>query len=85
MLARQGDVDGAYAAFPEALPNSRSQTMFLFYPETKPLRADPRFAALAERLGLMSYWRETNEWPDACKEEGAPAWCPTMRADARGD
>ena len=40
------------------------QTAFLFYPSTANMRADPRFNALAERLGLARYWRESGSQPD---------------------
>lgn len=42
--------------------NRRSQ--FLFYPSTQAMRADPRFDALAEELGLTKYWREAGVTPD---------------------
>ena len=42
--------------------NRRSQ--FLFYPSTQAMRADPRFDALAEELGLTRYWREAGVTPD---------------------
>jgi hypothetical protein len=73
MLSREGDLDGAYELLKLDPPASRT-TMFLFYPETKALRSDPRFLPLAERLGLLSYWRETNQWPDLCSE-GTVGWC----------
>jgi DNA-binding winged helix-turn-helix (wHTH) protein/tetratricopeptide (TPR) repeat protein len=73
MLSREGDLDGAYELLKQDPPASRT-TMFLFYPETKALRSDPRFLPLAERLGLLSYWRETHQWPDLCSE-GTVVWC----------
>jgi DNA-binding winged helix-turn-helix (wHTH) protein/tetratricopeptide (TPR) repeat protein len=44
------------------------QTMWLFTPATKALRADPRFAALADSIGLDDYWRSRGIEPD----EGLP-------------
>jgi hypothetical protein len=29
-----------------------------------PLRADPRFAQLMQRIGLEDYWRQTSSRPD---------------------
>lgn len=75
LLARQGDIDGAYALMARALPMTRSPMMFLFYPEMKGFRQDPRFMPLAERLGLLSHWRETNQWPDFCAERDLPYKC----------
>jgi Flp pilus assembly protein TadD len=43
---------------------SDRRTYFLFLPHTAPMRADPRFAALTERLGLNRYWSETRAPPD---------------------
>ena len=36
----------------------------LFFTLTAPLRRDPRFMQLAERLGLDDYWRSSGHWPD---------------------
>ena len=76
MLAREGDLDGAYAMMQDDLPNSRRWTMFFFYPEMKAFRQDRRFIALAERLGLIDYWKKTGNWPDFCEVEG----CAALRA-----
>ena len=81
MLARQGDVDGAYKLMGH-LPNSRSFFAFLFYPEMKVFRHDPRFMPLADRLGLVRYWRETNEWPDFCAETDLPYDCRVWSAES---
>jgi len=40
------------------------RTPVLFLPSTAPLRADPRFQALTQALGLDRYWRETRTQPD---------------------
>ena len=40
------------------------RTEFLFEPETKPMRADPRFENLVGELGLDRYWRESGHQPD---------------------
>lgn len=74
LLSRQGDVDGAYELLGKPLPNSRSW-MFLFYPEMKPVRQDRRFMPLAERLGLLSYWRQTSQWPDFCRDPDLAYTC----------
>lgn len=85
LLARQGDVDGAYAAF-AADPNARYDTTTLFYPEMNGFRRDPRFMPLAVRLGLADYWLKSGHWPDFCREPGLPYDCRaeasrTARAD----
>lgn len=74
LLARQGDVERAFALLEGPWPVTRPH-WFLFYPEMKSVRADKRFLALTERLGLLAYWRETNQWPDYCKEGGLQYEC----------
>jgi hypothetical protein len=32
------------------------------------MRTDPAFLALATRLGLVQYWRDTGRWPDFCTD-----------------
>lgn len=45
-------------------PVRERDTDFLFWPSLAPMRADPRFARLAEELGLERYWREAGVKPD---------------------
>jgi len=40
------------------------RTHMLFLPSTAAMRADPRFAKLAEEIGLERYWRESGTVPD---------------------
>ncbi|GAA0586115.1 winged helix-turn-helix domain-containing protein [Rhizomicrobium electricum] len=54
-----------WLANPE-LPSTR----YLFIPATAAMRADPRFAAVVERVGLLQYWRTRP--PDFCSTERAP-------------
>jgi TolB-like protein/DNA-binding winged helix-turn-helix (wHTH) protein/tetratricopeptide (TPR) repeat protein len=46
-------------------------TAVLFLAQTAPLRADPRFIGVAERIGLLEYWHEVRP-PDFCATERAP-------------
>jgi hypothetical protein len=41
-------------------------TYYLWAPELRPFRRDPRFQALAVRLGLMPYWQKYGP-PDECE------------------
>jgi TolB-like protein len=79
-LARLGEADRAYGWLFAAIdagrplsidvaPDGRgfSRTLasiVLFSPVSSALRADPRFAELAVRVGLADYWRESGHWPD---------------------
>jgi hypothetical protein len=48
---------------------------WLFYPRLRPALSDPSFPALAEKLGLMKYWKTTHTKPDVCSAAGAPPFC----------
>ena len=74
MLAREGDVDGAYATLEAAPANYRFPGVF-FYPEMKAFRRDPRFMPLAKRVGLVDYWMKSGHWPDFCAEPDLPYDC----------
>jgi hypothetical protein len=52
---------------------------FLFLPEVAPLRRDPRFIGVAEKLGFLKYWRDTGLWPDFCETEPASV-CAQMKS-----
>jgi tetratricopeptide (TPR) repeat protein len=51
---------------------------WLFEPSMAGARADPAFPAVAERLGLMAYWRKTGARPDFCSAKDAPAVCRSI-------
>jgi hypothetical protein len=40
-------------------------------PAAAPLRRDPRFLALADRVGLLEYWR-SGRLPDFCRDKPEP-------------
>jgi TolB-like protein/Tfp pilus assembly protein PilF len=92
LLSRLGDIDGAFriadqAFTPEALAqpaifffNGNHGIGFLWGPATLAMRRDIRFMALANRLGLVDYWRTTGHWPDYCSEPGLPYDCKAEAA-----
>jgi hypothetical protein len=53
---------------------------WLFEPGMQALQRDPRFWPLAGRLGLVSYWRNREAWPDFCSEPDLPFDCATEAA-----
>jgi DNA-binding winged helix-turn-helix (wHTH) protein/TolB-like protein len=75
LLAMLGDLDDAFAQAQLYEPLDAYTAPFLFLPPTAPLRADPRFMAVAGRLGIVAYWRSTGQWPDFCSEPGLPYDC----------
>jgi DNA-binding winged helix-turn-helix (wHTH) protein/TolB-like protein len=54
-----------------------SDTTVLYRAELAPMRADPRFIALAERIRLLDYWRAGHP-PDFCETERVPV-CDAIR------
>lgn len=51
----------------------------LFEPPLAEARRSPEFAALAERIGLVRYWRESRKPPEFCAAAGAPPLCARLR------
>jgi hypothetical protein len=49
--------------------------IWLFLPSMKGALSDPSFPAVAERLGLMKYWRATKTRPDVCSGKAPPPFC----------
>lgn len=80
LLSRLGDVDAAYVAYESMPANERRYSSPFFYPEMAAFRSDPRFAELAETLGLVHYWRETGNWPDYCRQPAPARSCELIRS-----
>jgi TolB-like protein/Flp pilus assembly protein TadD len=51
-----------------------SAAKIMWHPELAPVRRDPRFKTLVQRVGLLDYWR-AHGWPDACHPEGDTFSC----------
>ncbi len=50
-------------------------TAWLFMPTMAGALRDPAFPGVAERLGLMNYWKKTHTKPDVCKARQPPRFC----------
>jgi hypothetical protein len=48
---------------------------FLFIPSMAGALRDPSFPSLAQRLGLMRYWKTTHTKPDVCSAKDPPPFC----------
>ena len=53
---------------PETIDVMAGNWDLLFRPYFAGVRADPRFIDLANRIGLLAYWRKANIWPDFCSD-----------------
>lgn len=49
--------------------NAANTSYVLFRPALAGIRQDPRFMLLAERIGLVDYWRSSGKWPDFCDDD----------------
>ncbi|MFL6731538.1 MAG: TIR domain-containing protein [Sphingomicrobium sp.] len=68
----RSDEDRIWLDRPDEYPSS-----FLASPAAAPLRADPRYVALAQRVGLFAYWRN-GRLPDFCRTNAEPI-CSRLR------
>jgi tetratricopeptide (TPR) repeat protein len=50
----------------------------LWYPSMRGVLNDPGFPAVAERLGLVKFWRTSHTRPDACSDKAPPPFCKTL-------
>jgi hypothetical protein len=71
-----GRLDDAFAATRE-FPQLDMDPSYLFEPATAAMRRDPRFWEVAERTGLLRYWKVRRVWPDFCSDRTAGVDCPT--------
>lgn len=46
-----------------------------WHPRMRATLSDPGFPAVAEKVGLMKYWKKTRTRPDVCKEAAPPPFC----------
>jgi hypothetical protein len=70
-LAALGYIDDAFAVAERYEPGQAltgEGAFVLFTPAAAPMRRDPRFLKLAERLGLLALWRQSGKWPDLCQD-----------------
>jgi len=79
-LAALGHDQQALAATERVVKEwSTSLTFILFTPPFANARRTPQFAALVNRLGLLSYWRLPGRAPDFCREANPPPLCQGLR------
>jgi DNA-binding winged helix-turn-helix (wHTH) protein/tetratricopeptide (TPR) repeat protein len=72
--------DIAFAALNNPQVDTDHEDGVLFLPTTAALRRDPRFWPVAERLGLVRYWRQEGKWPDLCRDPKLRPACERVLA-----
>jgi tetratricopeptide (TPR) repeat protein len=55
-------------------------TWVIFRSSFASLHNDPRFMAIAKRLGVSNFWRDTGKWPDFCTRSDLPYDCKAEAA-----
>lgn len=94
-LVKLGRLDDAFRMADLLYPDQRGATQaeierkwlaqiplnpaYLVIPATEPLRADPRYRDLVERVGLLQFWKERGLAPDFCAAEKAPV-CAELKS-----
>ena len=80
LLARLGATPQAFDIAARTGRRLNSHPLLFWNPDMRPVLDDPRFPALATKLGLMGYWRKSKARPDVC---GAPS--PTALLPRRSE
>jgi hypothetical protein len=75
MLAGLGKTAQAVEAANLALDQQKLDPRFLFTPVMRDVRRTPAFVGLANRMGLVRYWRETGKRPDFCTGRSVASEC----------
>lgn len=74
-LAVLGANHEALALFVKGLGSRWDWPSLLWYPSMRGVLSEPEFPAVAQRLGLMSYWRGSRTRPDVCAAKSPPSFC----------
>ncbi len=74
-LAALGASREALQLFIKGINSRYDWPALLWYPSMRSVLNEPAFPQLAERLGLMNYWRTTRKKPDVCAIKDPPPFC----------
>lgn len=74
-LAVLGASREALQLFVKGINSRYDWPSLLWYPSMRAVLNEPAFPAVAERMGLMNYWRTTRTKPDVCATKGPPPFC----------
>jgi len=83
LLALPGDQQGetiapmlaALGANRDALRAAAESPWLFWHRSMRGVLNEPGFPAVAERLGLVTYWKTSRTKPDICRTKGAPPFC----------
>ena len=70
-----GDNHTAMKIFVAGIGSRFDWPSLLWYPSMRGVLSDRDFPAVAERLGLINYWRKSHTKPDACTAKPRPPFC----------
>ena len=74
-LAVLGASREALQLFVKGIDSRYDWPSLLWNPSMRAVLNEPAFPAVAERLGLMNYWRTTRTRPDVCASKHPPPFC----------
>ena len=74
-LAALGAPRSALQLFVKGIDSRYDWPSLLWHPSMRPVLNEPAFPAVAERLGLMNYWRTTRTRPDVCVGNAPAPFC----------
>jgi tetratricopeptide (TPR) repeat protein len=66
---------GALGAYHEALAAASDRPWLFWRRSMRGVLNDPGFPAVADRLGLMRYWKASRTKPDVCSAKDPPPFC----------
>ena len=75
LLADLGADHEAFEMVRRIMTAERDDPTLFWYPSMRRVLNDPGFPALAQQLGLMTYWKTSHSRPDVCGEQGPPPFC----------
>ena len=84
-LGTFGRVDEAFEALepPDTIDSASATPDTFFRVHMWPILSDPRFLRVAQRLGLLQYWKKSGIWPDFCRDSKLPYDCQKEAAKYR--
>jgi len=77
-IAALGAPNEALGLYVRGMDSRYGWTSVLWYPSMRAVLSDPDFPSVAQRLGLIDYWRTTHIKPEACATKNPPPFCLTI-------